>query len=114
MKFKTGFLVGAALGYYYGAKAGRERYQQIDRALSRVRQHPAYRSAAETVGGRLEQVQGQVRERVGSVAGDALSSVRPSRPEPEWEPGLEFNPDYRPSEEDLLADFRGESLPPTT
>lgn len=29
MGFKTGLLIGAAAGYVLGAKAGRERYQQI-------------------------------------------------------------------------------------
>ena len=29
MGFKTGLLIGAAAGYVLGAKAGRERYEQI-------------------------------------------------------------------------------------
>ena len=29
MSFKTGFIVGAAAGYVLGARAGRERYDQI-------------------------------------------------------------------------------------
>ena len=37
MKFRTGLLIGAAVGYYYGAKAGRERYAQIERILDKVR-----------------------------------------------------------------------------
>ncbi len=29
MGFKTGFIIGTAAGYVLGAKAGRERYEQI-------------------------------------------------------------------------------------
>lgn len=33
MAFKTGLFIGAAAGYMLGAKAGRERYEQIMRWL---------------------------------------------------------------------------------
>jgi len=36
MKFRLGLLVGFAGGYYLGSKAGRERYEQIRRAIDRV------------------------------------------------------------------------------
>ncbi|TCO50889.1 hypothetical protein [Actinocrispum wychmicini] len=40
------FLVGLAVGYVLGAKAGRERYEQIIRAYHRLLEHPAVQSAA--------------------------------------------------------------------
>ena len=36
MKFRLGMIVGFAAGYYLGAKAGRERYEQMRRGLARV------------------------------------------------------------------------------
>jgi len=36
MSFKTGILVGAAIGYVLGAKAGRERYEQIMNGCARI------------------------------------------------------------------------------
>ena len=33
MKFRTGAIVGFAVGYYFGAKAGRDRYDQLRRVL---------------------------------------------------------------------------------
>ena len=33
MAFKTGFIAGAAVGYVLGARAGRERYEQIAAAF---------------------------------------------------------------------------------
>ena len=42
MRFRSGLVIGLAVGYYYGAKAGRERYQQIDDYLSQLRSSPTY------------------------------------------------------------------------
>jgi hypothetical protein len=42
MRFKTGVLVGLAIGYYYGAKAGRPRYEQIERVLQPIRESELY------------------------------------------------------------------------
>jgi hypothetical protein len=36
-------------------------------------------------------------------------AARRRQPEPSWEPGLEFNPDFDLSPEEILADIRGES-----
>jgi hypothetical protein len=36
MKFKTGAVVGFAVGYYLGAKAGRERYEQLRTMLDKA------------------------------------------------------------------------------
>ncbi len=36
MRFRTGALIGFAAGYYLGAKAGRERYEQLRRMVERV------------------------------------------------------------------------------
>jgi hypothetical protein len=43
MRFKAGLLVGFAAGYYFGAKAGRDRYDQIDRWFDKVRDTNTYR-----------------------------------------------------------------------
>ena len=36
-RFRIGLGVGLAVGFYVGARAGRERYEQINRTVSRVR-----------------------------------------------------------------------------
>ncbi len=61
MRFRTGLLVGLAIGYYYGSKAGRERYDQIDHYLAQVRHTDAYR---------------ELRDRVGELVDDGISRSR--------------------------------------
>lgn len=51
---------------------------------------------------------------LGALAALASATVlvvagRRRRPEPTWEPGLEFNPDFDLTAEEILADIRGES-----
>ena len=41
MRFRSGLVVGAAVGYVLGARAGRQRYEQIKRWAGEARKHPA-------------------------------------------------------------------------
>jgi hypothetical protein len=45
MGFKTGVAVGMAVGYYFGTRAGRERYEQLERYLRPVRESEAWGQA---------------------------------------------------------------------
>jgi len=45
---------------------------------------------------------------IAAIAGVMVVS-RFRRPEATWEPGLEFNPDFDLTAEEILADIRGES-----
>ena len=49
MKFRTGLIIGGAVGYYFGAKAGRRRYEQMDRWLHKVTDSAPLQSAATRV-----------------------------------------------------------------
>ena len=109
MKFRTGLIIGAAVGYYYGAKAGRERFQQIDAVLDRVRSHPQYQSARDRALDGFGGVAQMAKQRAGTALDSAVSAVLPNEPEPSYEPGLEFNPDFSPTTEEILADLRGEA-----
>ncbi len=43
MKFRTGAVVGFAIGYVLGAKAGRGRYEQIRKVASTIANNPPVR-----------------------------------------------------------------------
>ncbi|MFC5952173.1 hypothetical protein ACFQH9_28305 [Pseudonocardia lutea] len=65
------FLLGAAVGYVLGAKAGRERYEQLHRTYQRVADHPAVQGAAGVVRARVEEVVKGPKESSPSANGSA-------------------------------------------
>jgi hypothetical protein len=75
-KFRFGALVGLAVGYYLGAKAGRERYEQLNRLLQQARSSPAYEQAA-TVVGKAKAVVDLTRERVVDVSDQKTDAALP-------------------------------------
>lgn len=61
------FVLGAAVGYVLGAKAGRGRYEQIVRTYRRVADHPAVLGAA-----------GIARAKIGEKTGFGARSSKPT------------------------------------
>ena len=60
-------MVGFAIGYYLGAKAGRERYEQIEQWLDKVRGTDTYQDITD----RIEQLYEQ-----GRIGSDPLLDLR--------------------------------------
>jgi hypothetical protein len=50
------FLLGAAVGYVLGARAGHERYEQLHRTYRRLTDHPAVQAASGVVRARVEEL----------------------------------------------------------
>jgi membrane protein DedA with SNARE-associated domain len=51
MRFRAGLVVGAAIGYVLGTRAGRQRYEQIKHWAGEARKHPAVAQLAnQTIG----------------------------------------------------------------
>ena len=68
MRFRLGVVTGFTVGYYLGAKAGRQRYDQINRAIRRARRSDAFQEATakvrETVDENLQAAREAVETRV--------------------------------------------------
>jgi len=75
-KFRLGLVFGFASGYYLGAKAGRDRYHQIRRAVGKVQRSRALDQAMTAVG-RARAVVDLGRERVH----DAVDQVHEQQPD---------------------------------
>ncbi|BBG03429.1 MULTISPECIES: hypothetical protein [Pseudonocardia] len=54
------FLVGVAVGYVLGTRAGRERYEQLVRAYHRAADHPAVQGAAGIAQAGVESAVGKI------------------------------------------------------
>jgi hypothetical protein len=61
-------LVAFGAGYVLGAKAGRERYEQIMKAANRVKDDPHVRSAASTVADTAREQAPMVKDKVTAAA----------------------------------------------
>ena len=55
MRFRLGFVTGMATGYYLGAKAGRQRYDQINRTIAKVKRSEAYEEVTEMAKAKVEE-----------------------------------------------------------
>ena len=73
MRGRLGVLIGFGAGYVLGAKAGRERYDQLQRLYENVVSSPAFQQATgkakEAVGTGLEQAKDLASEGVSKVKG---------------------------------------------
>jgi hypothetical protein len=65
---KLSFLVGFGAGYVLGAKAGRERYEQIARAWAHAKDDPRLQSVAGMAQAQADKALSSVRTKMGSDA----------------------------------------------
>lgn len=72
MRYKLTFVIGLALGYVIGTRAGRERYEQLKKSARRVSQNPAVRNAAESAAQNGREVAGKAFHAVSDKVGDRM------------------------------------------
>ena len=78
MRFRLGLATGFAAGYYLGARAGRERYEEINRTIDRIRGSDAFGTATEKARAAVDPGVERVRDAVEtkSGGGNGYSSSR--------------------------------------
>ncbi|MEV5954761.1 YtxH domain-containing protein [Streptomyces sp. NPDC051987] len=72
MRYKLTFVVGLALGYVLGTRAGRERYEQLKKSARQVAQNPAVRNTAETAAQQGRVYAGRAFHSVSEKVGDHM------------------------------------------
>jgi hypothetical protein len=81
MRFRLGLVTGFGLGYYLGSMAGRERYEQINRAISKIKGSDAYEVATDkakaVVDLGVERAKDVVEEKFGGGNGETSSTAGP-------------------------------------
>jgi hypothetical protein len=77
---KLTLLVALAVGYVLGAKAGRQRYEQIKSAAFRVKDDPRVQSAASTVTETVKEQAPVAAHKVTQAAGVAASAAAAHSP----------------------------------
>ncbi|MET9961660.1 YtxH domain-containing protein [Streptomyces sp. NPDC006326] len=72
MRYKVTFMLGVAVGYVVGTRAGRERYEQMKKSARDLAQNPAVRNAAETAGHTGRAFAGKAFAAVGDKVGGVV------------------------------------------
>ena len=70
MRFRLGLVTGFAAGYYLGSRAGRQRYDQINRSLAKVRRSETFEEVTERAKAVAEEAVEKVQETVDQLVGD--------------------------------------------
>ncbi|MGH3392377.1 MAG: YtxH domain-containing protein [Actinomadura sp.] len=80
MKYRATFIIGAAVGYLLGTRAGRERYEQIKRAARRCAENPTVQETAGLLRAQAGELAGTAKDKVGSTLqgrfGDRIPGLR--------------------------------------
>ena len=66
---KLSFLAGFGAGYVLGARAGRERYEQIRRLYNHAKEDPRLQAAAGVAQARADAAVDSVKARIGNETG---------------------------------------------
>ncbi len=75
MRTKVTFLAGAAVGYVLGARAGRERYEQIKSQAMRFANDPRVKEKAQQASTAVRENAPAVKEKVTSAATNAKDAA---------------------------------------
>ncbi|WP_336204564.1 YtxH domain-containing protein [Nonomuraea sp. LPB2021202275-12-8] len=67
MRYRMPFVMGLAVGYVLGSRAGRERYEQIKRTAQRVADNPRVQETAGVIGAQMSKAGEMARSKVGPL-----------------------------------------------
>ncbi len=76
MRMRLGLVVGFGAGYYLGAKAGHERYDEINRFVAEVKRSDAYDTATDKAKAAVELGVERARDLVGDRGADGRDTPR--------------------------------------
>jgi hypothetical protein len=97
MRYRVTFIAGFAIGFMAGARAGRERYEQIKAAGAKVAQSPAVQQAARTAGTKATElgktVGSKATERMPKITETAKTGATKVRGQLDRIPGMRSNDD---------------------
>jgi len=74
MRFRLGLVTGLATGYYLGARAGRQRYDQINRSLAKVRRSETFEEVTDRAKAVAEEAVEKAKETVDQLVGTATTA----------------------------------------
>ena len=80
MRYRLTFLLGAGVGYVFGARAGRERYDQLMRSFREAKEQPGVQSAAGVVAAQASGLAQKAKSAVTAKVGSGEEDTYPTTP----------------------------------
>ena len=102
-RYRITFLTGLAVGFVLGARAGRERYEQIKRAARNVTDSPAAQQAAGAVQAQAANLAKATKQKVADGLPDKVTSYVPGLRQRNGGPGEPDGPGIATATGDSLA-----------
>jgi hypothetical protein len=96
-RYRITFLTGLAVGFVLGARAGRERYEQIKRATRRVADSPAAQQAAGAVQAQAASLAKATKQKVADGLPDKVTNYVPGLRQGNGSPGQPVGPGSAPA-----------------
>ena len=93
-------LVAGGVGYVLGARAGRERYEQIKRTATRVKDDPRVQEKASQAADLAKEKAPVVKDKVAAAASSAADKVTPSGDQDRADLESQLNPESTALQDD--------------
>jgi hypothetical protein len=103
-RYRLTFLTGVAVGFVLGARAGRERYEQIKRATRRVADSPAAQQAAGAVQAQAANLAKATQQKVADALPDKVTNYVPGLRQGNGSPGQPVAPGSAAATDNAAAD----------
>ncbi|MFP3966593.1 YtxH domain-containing protein [Actinomadura fulvescens] len=75
MKYRAAFAAGLVVGYVFGTRAGRERYEELKRTSRRLAENPTVQETAGVLRSKGEELAGAAKVKGGEIADKAGQAV---------------------------------------
>ena len=76
MRYRFTFFIGLAVGFVIGARAGRERYEQLKKLASKAKDSPAMQQAAGAAQAQAASLARAAKDRAAQTVGDRIPGMR--------------------------------------
>jgi hypothetical protein len=102
-RYRITFITGLAVGFVLGARAGRERYEQIKQTARRVTDSPAAQQAAGAVQAQAANLAKATKQKVADGLPDKVTNYVPGLRQGNGGPGEPADPGSAAASDDSLA-----------